>query len=174
MIEALGVGVQLRFEFGDVFVGQTELVIGDGELVVGLVFEVEEGLGIGGGEGVEAGDLVGREAEGVGEVLLEANGLVVAAIVEQLVEKLEGGEEVVLFQEKVHHAVAQRRTFHLHSHSHTHILHSHSSISLNWISTLFASSPSLTPPMHHFSIFDFMQRFTVHKAPIFIPISILS
>lgn len=75
-------GLQLRFEFGNVFVGQTEFVIGDGQLVFGLVFEVEEGLGIGGGEGVEAGDVVGREAGGVGEVVLEANGLFVAAIVE--------------------------------------------------------------------------------------------
>jgi len=117
LIEALGVGVQLRFEFGDVFVGETEFVIGDGELLFGLVFEVEEGLGIGGGEGVDAGDLVGREAGGVGEVVLETNRLVLAAIVEELVEELEGGEEVVLFQEKVHDAVAQRRTLHLHHYS---------------------------------------------------------
>lgn len=105
----------MRFEFGNVFVGEAQFVIGDGQLVVGFVLELEESLWIGSGERVEAGDLVGREAGGVGEVLLEANGLVVAAIVQKFVEKLEGGEKVVLFQQKVHHAVTQRRTLHLHS-----------------------------------------------------------
>lgn len=64
--------VELRFEFGE-----TKLVIGDGQLVFGIVFELEKSLWI-------------------RQVLLEANGLVVATIVEKL------------------HAVAQRRTLHLH------------------------------------------------------------
>jgi len=159
------VGVQLRLEFDDVFIGQTEFVIGDGKLVVGLVFEVEERLGIGGGEGVEAGDVVGREAGGVGEVLLEPNGLVVAAIVEELVEELEGGEEVVLFQKKVHDAVAQRRTLHLHSHTLTPFS------SLPTLVLLLPSFPPfslLLPLSHHpctsFFYFHLMQLLTVQSS----------
>ena len=49
-------------------------------------------------ERVEARDLIGREEGGIGEELLEANGVVVAAIVEELVEQLERREHVVLFQ----------------------------------------------------------------------------
>lgn len=65
-------------------------------------------------ERVEARDEIGREEIGIGEELFEANGLVVAAIVEKFVKKLECGEKVVLFQQKVHHAIAQRRSLHVH------------------------------------------------------------
>lgn len=65
-------------------------------------------------EGVEAGDEVGREAIGIGEEGLEADGLVVTAVVEELVKELEGGEEIVLVQQEVDYAVAQRRLLHVH------------------------------------------------------------
>lgn len=65
-------------------------------------------------EGVEAGDEVGREAIGIGEEGLEADGLVVTAVVEELVKELEGGEEIVLVQQEVDDAVAQRRLLHVH------------------------------------------------------------
>jgi len=58
-------------------------------------------------ERAEARDEIGREERGIGEVLFEANGLVIAAVVEKLVKKLECGENVILLQQKVHHAIAQ-------------------------------------------------------------------
>jgi len=58
-------------------------------------------------ERAEARDEIGREERGIGEVLFEANGLVVVAVVEKLVKKLECGENVILLQQKVHHAIAQ-------------------------------------------------------------------
>ena len=68
-------------------------------------------------ERVEAGDLVGRELRWIREELLEPNGLVVSAIVEKLVEELERRQEVLLFQQEIHHAVAQRRSLHVHRRS---------------------------------------------------------
>lgn len=65
-------------------------------------------------ERIEAGDLIGREEGGIGEELLEADGVVVAAVFEKLVEELERREKVVLFQEEVDNAVAQRRSLHVH------------------------------------------------------------
>lgn len=67
-------------------------------------------------ERVEARDLIGREFGGIREELLEANGLIVSAIVEELVEKLEGRQQVVLLQKEIHHAIAQRRPLHVHRH----------------------------------------------------------
>lgn len=56
-------------------------------------------------ERVEAGDLIGREMSWIREELLEADGLGVAAIFKELVEELERREQVVLFQQEVHHAI---------------------------------------------------------------------
>jgi len=41
-------------------------------------------------KGIESGDLIGGEEVGVGEEVVEADGLVVAAVLEELVEELEG------------------------------------------------------------------------------------
>lgn len=65
-------------------------------------------------ERVEASDLIGRELGGIGEELLEANSLIVPAIVEELVKQLECRQQVVLLQQEVHHAIAQRRPLHVH------------------------------------------------------------
>lgn len=63
---------------------------------------------------VEAGDLIGRELGGIGEELLEANGVDVASIFEELVEEFEGREQVVLLEKEIHDAVAERRFLHIH------------------------------------------------------------
>lgn len=65
-------------------------------------------------ERVEARDEIGREERRIGEVLFETNSLVIAAIVEKLVKKLECGENVVLFQEKVNDAIAERGSLNVH------------------------------------------------------------
>lgn len=51
---------------------------------------------------------------GIREELPEADGLGVAAIVEELVEELERRQQVVLLQQEVHRAVAQGRSLHVH------------------------------------------------------------
>lgn len=56
---------------------------------------------------VEAGDLVGRKLSGISEELLEANGLIVATIIEEFVEKLIRREEVILLQQEIDDAIAQ-------------------------------------------------------------------
>lgn len=66
-------------------------------------------------EGIEASDLIGRELRGIGEQLFEADGLGVAAVVEELVEELERRQQVILLDQEVHHAIAQRRSLHVHS-----------------------------------------------------------
>lgn len=63
---------------------------------------------------VEARDLIGWELRRVSEEVLESNGLVVSAIVEKLMEQLERREQVVLLQQKIHNAIAQRRPLHVH------------------------------------------------------------
>lgn len=65
-------------------------------------------------EGIEASDLIGRELRGIGEQLFEADGLGVAAVVEELVEELERRQQVILLDQEVHHAIAQRRSLHVH------------------------------------------------------------
>lgn len=65
-------------------------------------------------ERAEARDLIRGKEGGIGEVLFEANCLIVAAIVEKLVKKLKSSEHVVLLQEEVHNAIAQRRSLHVH------------------------------------------------------------
>lgn len=66
-------------------------------------------------ERVEAGDLIGRELSWIAEELLEANGLSVAAIVQELVEELECRQQVVLFQQEVHHTITERRSLNVHN-----------------------------------------------------------
>ena len=63
---------------------------------------------------IEAGDLIRREVSRIGEEGLEANGLRFPSIVEKLVEELKCCQHIVLLQQKVNDAIAQRRSFHVH------------------------------------------------------------
>lgn len=57
-------------------------------------------------EGVEAGDEIRRKEGGIGEEVTEADSLVMAAILDELMEELKGREKVALLEQEVHNAVA--------------------------------------------------------------------
>lgn len=50
----------------------------------------------------------------IGEEFLEADSLIVAAVFEELVKKLERREQVILFEQEIHYTIAERRSLHVH------------------------------------------------------------